>query len=35
MYHGIDRLVGAAHPLLGRLRLNLTFRRVTPMGISA
>jgi alkylated DNA repair protein (DNA oxidative demethylase) len=28
MYHGIDRLVGASHPLLGDLRINLTFRCV-------
>jgi alkylated DNA repair protein (DNA oxidative demethylase) len=33
MFHGIDRLVGPAHPMLGETRINLTFRRVTaPCG---
>ena len=29
MYHGVDRLDGPPDPILGRARLNLTFRRVT------
>jgi alkylated DNA repair protein (DNA oxidative demethylase) len=29
IFHGIDRLIGPAHPMLGETRINLTFRRVT------
>jgi DNA oxidative demethylase len=39
VFHGIDRLVGPAHPVLGEIRINLTFRRVTApcgtLGISS
>jgi alkylated DNA repair protein (DNA oxidative demethylase) len=31
IFHGIDRLCGPAHEVLGENRLNLTFRRVTAM----
>ncbi len=29
IHHGVDRLTGPPHPLLGAARINLTFRRVT------
>jgi alkylated DNA repair protein (DNA oxidative demethylase) len=32
IFHGIDRLTGPAHPILGATRINLTFRRVTAAG---
>ncbi len=32
MYHGVDRLDGPPDPALGPCRLNLTFRRVTPVS---
>jgi DNA oxidative demethylase len=34
IFHGVDRLTGAPHPVLGSSRINLTFRRINP-GISA
>jgi alkylated DNA repair protein (DNA oxidative demethylase) len=33
IFHGIDRVTGEPHPLLGADRINLTFRRVTPIGM--
>ena len=30
MFHGIDRLLGPVHPILGQVRLNITFRRALP-----
>lgn len=30
VYHGVDRLAGPPHPLVGDRRINLTFRRVNP-----
>lgn len=35
IFHGIDRVFGAPHPILGELRLNLTFRRVHPMLVNS
>ncbi len=35
MYHGIDRLEGPLHPLLGDCRINLTFRQVAPAAEDA
>jgi alkylated DNA repair protein (DNA oxidative demethylase) len=32
MFHGVDRLVGAPHPVLGTARINLTCRRITASG---
>ena len=32
IFHGIDRLTGPVHEVLGDCRINLTFRRVTPMA---
>ncbi len=32
MYHGVDRLVGPPHPILGERRINVTFRAA---GVSA
>jgi len=30
IYHGIDRLLPGDHPVLGPIRINLTFRRAAP-----
>jgi alkylated DNA repair protein (DNA oxidative demethylase) len=32
IFHGIDRLTGPEHEILGRERINLTFRRVTAVS---